>query len=43
MNLFAENKQTHRLTDFEKCMVIKGDRWGRWEGWTVSLGLAYAY
>ena len=32
-----------RLTDFEKLMVTKGDRWGKWEGWTWGLGLAYAH
>ena len=36
MNLFAEQKQT----DFEKLIVIKGDRW-RW--WTGGLKQAYAH
>ena len=41
MNLFAEG---NRLTDFEKFMVIKGDRlWGRhglgvWDGNVLILG-----
>ena len=32
---------TERLIDFEKFTVPKRDRWG--EGWTGSLGLAYAH
>ena len=39
MNLFAEQKQTHRL--WKKRIVTKVDRWE--EGWIESLGLAYAH
>ena len=40
MNLFAEQKQTHRL---EQLMVTKGDRLRGWEKWTGGLGLACAH
>ena len=30
--LFLQNR--NRLTDFEKLMVTKGDRWGSGKGWT---------
>ena len=38
MNLFSEQKQTHRHWN----MVTKGDRW-RGEGGNGPLGLAYAH
>ena len=42
MNLFAEQKQTHKLWGKKKLMVItKEDKLGG-EGWTRGLGLAGA-
>ena len=31
-------KNRNRLTDFEKLIVTKGDRWGRREEWPGGLG-----
>ena len=40
MNLFAEQKQTHK---FGKTYGYqRGTGWG-WEGWTGGLGVTYAY
>ena len=39
MNLFAEQKQTHRLKNL---WLPRGTGGGWGEGWTGDLGLAYA-
>ena len=40
MNLFAEQKQTHRLEN--NIMFANGDNWER-EGWIRGSGLAYTH